>query len=69
MKYMIKCSNFKFTPNLIKYYNDNISSNNPIVKFSALKAFMGILESDEKAKIFPLVENFIYINGKYNYIY
>lgn len=55
--YMNQCCDFKFTEILLNFYNNNISSNNPVIKFSALKIFEGILSTNEKLKLFPIVKD------------
>lgn len=54
--YMSLCCDFKFTEEMLNYYINNISSNDPIIKFSALNVFNSILETKDKIKIFPVIE-------------
>ena len=54
--YMCQCCDFSFTEKMINYYNNNISSNNPVIKFSALKIFESILLTNEKLKLYPIVK-------------
>ena len=50
------CCDFKFIEDMLNYYKNNILSNNPVIKFSALNVFRSILEAREKEKIFPIVQ-------------
>ena len=54
--YMSLCCDFKFTQEMINYYHNNISSNDPIIKFSALNVFNSILETKDKKNIFPVIQ-------------
>ena len=56
ISYMCQCCDFKFTEIMLNYYNNNISSNNPVIKFSALNIFESILCTNEKLKLFPIVK-------------
>jgi hypothetical protein len=42
---------------MITFYNNNISSDNGVIKFAAINTFRSILETKEKEKIFPLVND------------
>ena len=53
---MCQCCDFSFTENMINYYKNTISSNNPIIKFSALNVFLAVLETKEKQKIFSIIQ-------------
>ena len=55
--YMSLCCDFSFTEEMLNYYLKNISSNDAIIKFSALNVFNSILESKDKNKIFPIIQN------------
>ena len=54
--YMIIACNFTFTEEMLTYYNNNITSNNPAIKFCSLNIFKTILETKEKKKIFQIVQ-------------
>ena len=54
---MCQCCDYQFTEIMLNYYKNNISSNNPIIKFAALKVFLAILETKEKLKIFSIVQD------------
>ena len=54
--YMSLCCDFSFTQDMLNYYVNNISSNDPIIKFSALNVFNSILETKDKKKIFQVIE-------------
>jgi len=55
--FLCQCCDFKFTEKLITFYKNNISSDNAVFKFAAINIFRAILESREKEKIFPLVND------------
>lgn len=55
--YMVMTCDFKFTEEMVTYYNNNITSNNPVIKFCALNIFQTILETKEKIKIFQIVQD------------
>lgn len=52
---MCQCCDYKFSQMMLDYYKNNISSNNPIIKFSALNVFRSVLETKEKEKIYNIV--------------
>lgn len=52
---LCQCCDYNFTEKMITFYNNNISSDNGVIKFAAINIFKSILESKEKEKIFPLV--------------
>ena len=54
---MCQSCDFKFTEIMLNYYKNNISSNNPVIKFAALNVFRSILETKEKQNIFNVVKN------------
>ena len=53
---MCQCCKFKFTEDMLTYYKDNIESNDPIIKLSALNVFKAILDTNEKQQIFHVVK-------------
>lgn len=55
--YMSNCCEYSFTEFMLKYYENNIVSNNPGIKYSALNVFRAIIETNKKEKIFPKIEN------------
>ena len=54
---MCQCCKFKFTEDMLTYYKDNIESNDPIIKLSALNVFKAILDTNEKQQIFHVVKS------------
>ena len=54
--YMSQCCEFSFTKDMINYYKNNISSNNPVIKLSALNIFRAILEANCKVQLFPIIQ-------------
>ena len=54
---MCQSCDFKFTEIMLNYYKNNISSNNPVIKFASLNVFRSILETKEKHKIFNIVKD------------
>ena len=55
--FLCQCCDFKFTEKMITFYKNNISSDNGVIKFAAINIFRSILETREKEKIFPLVND------------
>ena len=53
---MCQCCEFNFTEDMLTYYKNNIESNDPIIKLSALNVFKAILDTNEKQKIFYVVK-------------
>ena len=54
--YMSICCEYKFIEDMLDYYKNNILSNNPVNKFSALNVFRSLMEAKEKTKIFPIIQ-------------
>ena len=53
---MCQCCQFKFTEDMLTYYKNNIESDDPIIKLSALNVFKAILDTSEKQQIFHVVK-------------
>ena len=54
---MCLCCDYTFTEKMIEFYNNNILSNDAVVKFSAFNVFRAILNYKNKEKIYPIVLN------------
>ena len=53
---MCQCCNDQFEEDMLSYYKSNISSDDAIIKLSALYVFIGLLDTKEKHKIFHVVK-------------